>query len=161
LLAATGLSPVACTVSSTVTGGGGDGGSSGGDSATGGGQDSSSSNPDTSTSTGDDGGSSEAGLACPAIGSAARFAPAACDTCTRTNCCNEATACFGDTNCATLATCLSACNQPGADAGGDADATGFTPCEQACFGTDDAGTTAATEYQAVSTCQSNSCKNEC
>jgi hypothetical protein len=69
--------------------------------------------------------------------------PTAYETCLKTSCCAETTACFGDPECTALRECFIGCPAIGADAGGaladggvndpDAAATATSACSNACY----------------------------
>ena len=95
-----------------------------------------------------------------------------CDTCMQEKCCVETVACFTAPDCATLHTCLVACNgKPGdggggggggGDGGGKGDGGGGglagTPCQKLCYA---AHSPSLAGEAAYSTCNLTKCSAEC
>jgi hypothetical protein len=96
------------------------------------------------------GGDAEAGVdagPCPTVRNVS-FGGAGCPSCVASHCCTTASACFGSSQCALLATCLADCVVEGDSAVGS--------CSNICNGTYDA----QAPYAAMQMCITSSCTNE-
>lgn len=100
-------------------------------------------------------GGGDASKTCDVIGPGKEDYGAACNTCLSNNCCDKATACFGDQDCNDLDDCITLCYDADAAAG---DGSDEKACTDACV---QAYPNAAPVLNAFIGCASDLCTAEC